>query len=161
MLDERHLDQLVDLALSCRPYGSPRWNPAGVKAALRKVQELELGEVMKAVVRAAEDRELVTPGAIGNTDSPVWRERNDYRTKPLLPAEPTTVAQRVTAGAGSLCSICSQHEQRCRELWADDHAFESIDDARRRADKIDPLDVSYRVAELRRLARGFGVIPDD
>lgn len=78
-------------------------------------------------------------------------------------------AEKTTTPSGALCSVCSQPEERCRQLWgggstdekSGDHEYVSNDEARRLAEKVDPLERSYRIAELKRLVQGFGVIPDD
>lgn len=151
-IEERQLDELVDLAQACRPHGAARWDAPGIKAALRNVQHMALGEVMRVVVVAAEDRELKTPAAIGNTSSPLWRRAAEPATQ-----QPQTVAQRVSTGA--LCSVCSQPELRCRELWSDDHEYLSNDELRRTVAAQDPYVRWQRIELLRKAVRGFGELP--
>lgn len=66
---------LATLAVAARPTGAPRWDPAGVFAAIGKIKQLALADVAMAVMRAAADRTLETPGAIANLRSSAWSER--------------------------------------------------------------------------------------
>jgi hypothetical protein len=65
---------LATLATACRPNGARRWDPAGVMAALEKLRDRDLAEVIMATVRAARDRDVETPGVIPTTGSH-WREQ--------------------------------------------------------------------------------------
>src|SRR5688572_3631479 len=106
---------ITSLALAARPYGARRWDAAGVMAQLAKVKHLDLAEVMIAAGRAARDRDLETPGALGNPSAPCWVERPVERAAPLK----TTPGER--------CGICSGTRSTCASAprWADDdHAFE-------------------------------------
>jgi hypothetical protein len=150
-IEEHQLDELVDLALACRASGAPRWDGAGVKAALRRVQHFDLGEVMRVVVAAAEDHELRTPAAIGNPDAPIWRRA------PEPPRAVTPQPEHVPARLR--CSVCSLPETSCRQRWAGDHAYLSNEDARAHVDAQDPLVRAYRIAELKSLVAEFGRMP--
>jgi hypothetical protein len=68
-------DLLAILAAACRPHGARRWEAPGIVAAIGKVKHLALADVAFATLRAAVDRNLETPGAIGNTKAPCWAER--------------------------------------------------------------------------------------
>lgn len=108
-------EMIANLATAARPHGSRRWDAPGVMAALGKVRHLELAEVLMAVGRAARDRDLETPAAIGNTAAPCWIERPVERPQP----ERTTRESR--------CGICGKSRERCTtapRFGDDDHAFE-------------------------------------
>lgn len=108
-------EMLTALAVAARPHGARRWDPAGVMAALAKVRHLDLAEVLMAVGRAARDRTLDTPAAIGNPAAPCWVERPVERWQP----EKTTPETR--------CGICGKPRSACETAprFADDtHAFE-------------------------------------
>lgn len=82
----RHQAQLLaELAADLRPRGARRWDIPGIINAIEKVQTLALADVAATVVRAATDHTLDTPGAIGNTQTSAWRERER-----LVPAGSTT-----------------------------------------------------------------------
>ena len=40
---------LAELAAACRPHGAPRWDAAGIVAAIGKVKHLSLADVALAV----------------------------------------------------------------------------------------------------------------
>ena len=103
-------EMLATLAVAARPHGARRWDAPGVMAALGKVRNLELAEVLMAVGRAARDRDLETPAAIGNTAAPCWVERPVERWEP----EKTTAVDR--------CGICGKSRERCENAprYADD-----------------------------------------
>jgi len=113
-------NMLASLAVSCRPTGAPRWDEPGIVAAIGKVAHLHLADVAHAVLRAAEDRTAKTPGVIAAVGSVHWRDRNPDRPAERKPFDPQ-----------GTCATCSQSEARCREVWADDHEFVSVNDHRR------------------------------
>lgn len=107
-------EMLTALAVAARPHGARRWDPAGVMAALLKVRHLDLATVGMAVLRAASDRTIDTPGAIGNLGSPCWVERPVERWQP----EKVERSNR--------CGVCNQRREVCERTprWADDdHTF--------------------------------------
>lgn len=108
-------EMIASLAVAARPHGARRWDTAGVMAALGKVRGLELADVMMAAGRAARDRSLDTPAAIGNTAAPCWVERPVERFVP----EKTTAEDR--------CGVCGKGRGACENgpRFADDeHRFE-------------------------------------
>lgn len=107
-------EMLASLASAARPHGARRWDTPGVMASLAKVAHLDLAEVMMAVGRAARDRDLETPAAIGNPGAPCWIEKPVERWEP----EKTTREER--------CGECSQPRATCERTprWGDDdHKF--------------------------------------
>lgn len=142
-IDKRHLEELADLAIEIRPHGAPRWDKAGVVAALLRVQHIRLSEVTRVVIAAAEDRSLQTPAAIGNVEAPVWRVTN-----------PAALPAAVRTHPGRLCSVCSLPESRCRAQWSDDHEYLSNDALRKEVEQQDPYERDSRLAELRATIRG-------
>lgn len=108
-------ERLTALAVDIRPHGARRWDPAGVMAAIAKVRHLALADVALAVIRAADDRDLDTPGAIGNTQTSCWRERATHR--------PT---DRPAMTPHSTCGICGQHRTRCEANPHAEHDFEPL-----------------------------------
>lgn len=113
-------EMLAHLACAARPHGARRWDAPGVTAALLKVRHMDLAEIMATVGRAAADRELHTPGAIGNPSAPCWRDRPADRT----PAGPKYDPAKV-------CATCGQTETACRLRWTGDHDFTSVAATRR------------------------------
>lgn len=106
---------LAALAVAARPHGARRWDAPGVIAAIAKVKHLDLAEVIKTVGRAAGDRDLDTPAAIGNTTAPCWIERPIERWTP----DKVEIADR--------CSTCGKSRDRCQNsprFADDDHVFE-------------------------------------
>lgn len=81
--DQAHA--LAALAVEMRPHGARHWDIPGIVAAIEKVAHVSLADVTCAVARAAADRTLETPAAIGNTTSSAWRERVSERTAPRHP----------------------------------------------------------------------------
>lgn len=99
---------LAALAAAARPHGARRWDAPGVMAAISKVKHLELAEVGMALFRAARDRDLETPAAIGNTGSPCWIERPVERPTPTK------------ATLSEPCGECSVERHQHGRFWAPD-----------------------------------------
>lgn len=72
---------LASLACAVRPHGATRWDEAGVIANIAKVKERSLADVVMAVMRAAADRKVASPGVIP-TAGPHWNERLTEVTSP-------------------------------------------------------------------------------
>ena len=102
-------DRLVMLAIDLRPHGAPRWDAAGIRAAIRHVQHLSLAEVSMAVIRGASDRTLETPAPIGNSKSPCWQERVGERP-PAHPVKAEEACPTHPAGRLPRCSFCAADE---------------------------------------------------
>jgi hypothetical protein len=103
-LDKPTAEALATVAIACRPTGAPRWDAAGILAALRKVHHLEAGEVAATVVRAACDPSLDTPAAIGNLAAPCWRPAtpNPHTGRPHPPR------------ADQACFHCGNWTHKCQ-----------------------------------------------
>ena len=142
-------DMIAALATACRPHGAPRWDAPGVVAAIGKVKHMSLADVVLAVIRAADDREVRTPGVIGNTRSTCWQERANERPRgvEVIPA-------------GQRCGICAKRRDECERaprFNGDDHAFEP--DFKRPTE----TDVASTVGALRELvvaAKGEADVPE-
>lgn len=128
---------LATLATACRPTGARRWDAAGVMAALEKLRERDLSEVVMATVRAARDRDVETPGVIPTPGSH-WREQ--LAPLPFV-ANVIDRAER--------CSVCSLSEPACRIRWASDHEFRSAALAAKEAAAGDPAAQAVVIAALR------------
>lgn len=118
MIDKRHAQMLAELACAARPRGAAKWDAAGVVAAISNVRHLTLAEVAHAVFNAAANKELRTPGAIGNTGSEVWR------------ADPTPPLAREPYDEHTTCGICGKSRFNCERNPYGDHAFESQAEAK-------------------------------
>lgn len=94
-VNETQQRAIAFLARSCRPQGSRPWDEVGILSNLAKVADRPLGDVVLAVIRAASDPNVNTPGVIP-TAGPHWAE-GSY--KPPVP-----VADRVARQ--DLCSVC-------------------------------------------------------
>ncbi len=124
---------LATLAAACRPTGARRWDTAGTMAALERLHDRDLGEVIMATIRAARDRDVDSPGVLP-TAGPHWQER-------LVPA---AFVPR-TLDAGERCSVCSMSEPACRMRHSvDDHEFKSAAMAAKEA-----ADAAEHVAAVR------------
>lgn len=119
-LTDQDIRALTYLAARCRPSGAPRWDEAGIAAAITKVRHLHLTDVVMAAIQGADDEKAVTPGVIANTSSPNWQVR-PVRPPALAPYDPTTA-----------CDICSLPEHRHTPLSG--HDWISAHDAARRRD---------------------------
>ena len=97
-ITDQQIRALAFLAAAARPHGARRWDEPGIAAAITRVRHLHLPDVALAVIRAADDRTLDTPGAIANPTASCWRERATDR--------PFTVGPRVEPQ--DRCSVCSQ-----------------------------------------------------
>jgi hypothetical protein len=129
---------LATLAAASRPHGARRWDTAGTMAAIAKVADRNLGDVIMATIRAAADRDCESPGVIPSS-GPHWREQ--LKPQPFTPRILT---------AGERCSICSMSETSCRLRHSvDDHEFESAAMAAKRAEAIPPEAISTAIAALR------------
>ena len=118
-LTRRDIDGLSDLLPRLRPYGAPRWQPDGVRAALQKVADLDAADVLMAALRLSQDRGAETPGQIAITTSGCWRERV---------AEPTAHRERYDPAA--TCAGCGRTDCRTRRDDDDDHRFVPVGAAR-------------------------------
>lgn len=125
-------------AAAARPHGAPRWDAPGISAAIFKVKHLALGDVMRAVANAADDRDAQTPGVIANMRSACWQDR-PMRPAPLevLPPE-------------HRCGICGKSRRRACEssprFADDDHRFEAdfhVQARELRADRCRTQGLSY------------------
>jgi hypothetical protein len=106
-------EALTSLAVACRPTGARHWDAAGVMAAIAKVRHLSLADVALAVIRAADDRTLDTPGPISNPKAHCWRERAVDRPQPTTPYD-----------RSSACGICDKTEASCRANPHSAHDYE-------------------------------------
>lgn len=113
MIEKQHAQMLASLACAARPRGAPKWDPAGVVAAIANVRHLSLAEVTHAVMNAAANKDLHTPGAIGNTASEVWR------------AGPALTLARPVFDPMTTCGICGKARADCERNPHAEHAFES------------------------------------
>lgn len=129
---------IATLAAAARPHGARRWDAAGVMAALEKVANRNLGDVILATIRAAADRDVETPGVIPANGSH-WQEQ--LKPQPFVPR---------FLGAGERCSICSMSDAACRIRHStDDHEFESAAMAARRAEALDPSARALAIAAIK------------
>jgi hypothetical protein len=129
---------LATLAAACRPIGARRWDTAGIMAALERLHDRDLGEVIMATIRAARDRDVDTPGILP-TAGPHWREQ----LKPL-PFTPQVL------DSSQRCSICSMTEAACRIRHdVTDHEFESAAMAAKRRAEADPEAVTGAIHALK------------
>lgn len=95
---------LAPLIAACRPYGATHWDTPGIYAAIGRVSDRALVEVIRAFTRGAEDRTAATP-AVVVTNRDYWTEHSTER--------PTfTGVRHATDG----CSICSLAEDACRRV---------------------------------------------
>lgn len=115
-LSDQDIRALTYLAGRCRPPHAPRWDEAGIAAAIAKVRHLHLADVALATIRAADDASARNPGVIANTQSPNWRERGTSRPAPREPYDRT-----------SFCGTCGQPESRCTANPHNDHDFETTE----------------------------------
>lgn len=106
---------LATLAMSMRPTGARQWDAAGVMAAIGKVQQLALADVMCAVARAASDRSLETPACIGITTSSAWRERVAERVAPSHP-KPSDACWTCGRAMHDPDAVCDRPETRQQAL---------------------------------------------
>src|SRR5689334_13707822 len=108
-LNDQDIRALTYLAERCRPYGAPRWDSAGIFAAIAKVRQLNIADVALSVIRAADDEKAETPGVIANTDAPNWQERRTNRPQPLEPYNPNTFCE----WSGRPMDRCAGADHQC------------------------------------------------
>lgn len=106
---------LAGVLAKLRPYGAPRWQPAGVRAVLAKVAHLDATDVLMAGLRLSQDRSAETPAQIAIPSSECWREKvaDQVHTHKPFVREHT-------------CGICGFSESDCRLRWESDHEFEQM-----------------------------------
>lgn len=129
MIEKHQAQMLASLACAARPHGAPRWDEAGVMAAIRQVRHLDLAEVNQAVMTAARNRALTTPGAIGNTDSEVWR---------TAASSPSSTTSSEPYDANGMCQICGKTRFHCERNPHADHTFETRDEMLRQRSTTKP-----------------------
>lgn len=128
-------EMLTALTVAARPHGARRWDGPGVMAALGKVRHMELAEVMMAAGRAARDRDLETPAAIGNPAAVCWVERPVERAVPVktLPED--------------RCGICARPRQACESaprFADDDHTFEPDFKVKRPGEQVEQITAAVK-----------------
>ena len=129
---DQEIRAIAFLAKACRPTGAARWDEAGIVAAIAKVRDRQLATVAMAVIRAASDRDVESPGVIPSNGSH-WAESAavaSYIPNVIPPAE--------------RCGICNKARQKCQtdpRHADDDHVF---DDGRR-----NEFDLPRVVADLK------------
>lgn len=125
---------LATLATACRPLGARRWDTAGTMAALEKVKDRSLPEVVMATIRAAADRDVDTPGVIPTAGSH-WQE-----TRAVAPTPPPE-----RPGPDGYCTACGHSKVGHDIRFRGDHEFTTTADiARQRA-----LDTHRAVEEIK------------
>jgi hypothetical protein len=132
---------LAQLAVDCRPTEARRWDIQGVYAAIGKVRDRHLADVILAVIRAADDRNAETPGVINAPGSLHWRERGTDR--PATKHDPETT-----------CSTCHKPEPLCRarRFADDDHEFAPMHVLRRLEVPAAQLGAGKRKTETEEMA---------
>lgn len=86
------------------------WHKPGIENALGAARgRAPAPDLAIAAIRAASEPTNRTPAVIG-MDGPHWREAS----KPPRPLQ---------VEAHERCTVCSEHQSRCREKWAGDHEF--------------------------------------
>lgn len=88
-----------------RPHGAPRWQEAGIRASLVKVQGLDAANALMAAIRLSQDRDALTPAQIGLPASQCWAEKPGEWRAPTQPYD-----------HGNVCGICDQPEARCKSI---------------------------------------------
>ena len=106
---------LATLAIACRPHRAPTWDAAGVVAAIAKVRDRSLPDVVLAVIRAAADHEAKTPGVIPSAGNH-WAEQ--LKPQPWQP-ERIPAAER--------CSVCSKSRTDCEAKRASQRGMDPTD----------------------------------
>lgn len=139
-LNADEVSVLAGILAKLRPHGARQWQPAGIRAALAKVADLDAANVLMAAVRLSQDRSAETPGQIAITSSECWRER----VAESVPVHKPYSRQHT-------CGICGFAEDQCRARWATDHDFEPVGAAAGR--RLEPDDAHAAVAELRDITR--------
>lgn len=105
---------LANLAVASRPYRAPTWDEAGVMAAIAEIRHLSLPEIILRVVRAAADRDAITPGVIPKNGP----HANEQLKPPKWEPDVVEAAER--------CSTCGKRRDECERLPRfadDDHTF--------------------------------------
>lgn len=117
-LSDQDIRALTYLAGRCRPTGAPRWDEAGIFAAIAKVRHMALDDVALSVIRAASDFNAKTPGVIANLRAPNWQERAGADARPY---EPTA--------REDWCEYCGKPRELCQRIAqgpaGDGHQFDS------------------------------------
>ncbi|NYD43947.1 hypothetical protein [Nocardioides panaciterrulae] len=72
-VSRQQADWLAPLIADCRPHGARRWDIPGIHAAIARVNQRQLVEVIRAFTRGAEDRTAHTPSVVV-TNPTYWRE---------------------------------------------------------------------------------------
>lgn len=111
-----------------------QWDEGGIAAQIAKVAHLHHADVALAVIRAADDPELDTPGAIANTRASCWRERGDDR--------PTTTDAQICPSHG-----VQHHGPICPSCKADQLGHDASPAAQRQHQPKPPLRELIAAAE--------------
>lgn len=115
-------EALATLAANVRAEAkTSRWDKPGIMTAIGRVKDRTLADVALAVIRAADDPTLDTPGAIGNPTTSCWAERAT-RHAAFEPYDPA-----------AFCGTCGKPELTCRRNEHSGHEFIRAVDRDRRA----------------------------
>lgn len=122
----------------------PDWPAAQLRTLIRDhLLHRPVRDVLVALTWVAGDAASHSPYRVLET-GPWWK---------AAAADRTTPARAEHHDPGRLCSVCSQPEARCRQLWATDHEYLSNEELRKEIDAQDPMVWEYRRAELREALR--------
>lgn len=112
-------------------HGAAQWDEAGTWAVVSKLIGQNLALAIERVTRHAADPGARTPGAIN---------------RPFVPdaATGSTTTRPEPVPKHLRCTVCSEHRDRCRQLWAEDHDFDPPADR-----KLPPDAIANVVTELR------------
>lgn len=94
-------ETLAGLIADCRPHGARQWDVPGILAAVWRVKDRQLVEVIRAFTRGAEDRTAHTPTVVV-TNPTYWRE--PALERPATKAEYCRI--HGTALRGGICPSC-------------------------------------------------------
>lgn len=115
--------------------GDP-WHKPGIENALGNARHrAQAPDLAMAAIAACIEPTNRTPAVIG-MDGAHWREAS----KPPRPAK---------VEPNERCSVCSEHQAKCRQIWTDDHEFESAAEAAKRRAEADPKAVHTAIAALK------------
>lgn len=134
-ITKQQAEMISELMVACRPHGANRWDAPGCMAALAKVADRSLPEVVRAATRLAENREARTPMALGG-NGPQWREVDEMPRQVVEPFD-----------SADTCGTCGRRKAGCLANPHNDHAFERADAVAAR--KLDPDSAGSVIAELR------------
>ena len=146
---------IAPIIAACRPYGARRWDAPGIVAALMKVADRSLPEILRAATRAAEDRSAETPAVIAAANSLHWRER---ALEPV-PTKPVVCRIHGTQHSGGICPSCRSDDLAPGDIAGDTRPGERMPAEAAHLTTVETVSLHTHASPITRYLSALGAEP--